>query len=228
MPDWFRDAKFGIWAHWTAQCVPEQGDWYGRRMYIQGTPQNEFHVKTYGHPSQVGFMEIDHKWKAERWQPEQLMDLYVQAGAKYFYALACHHDNLDCFDSTHHAWNTMRVGPGKDIVGTWERVVRQRGLRFGVSNHTAHAWHWWQPAYGYDPEGPLAGVRYDAYRLTKADGRGKWWDGLDPQELYTGRNLAMPDGIQTVALADRWHDEHDGLWTEAPPPNNPEFVSTLR
>src|SRR5689334_4654616 len=50
-PDWFRDAKFGIWAHWTAQCVPEQGDWYARRMYLQGDPSYQFHVKTYGHPS---------------------------------------------------------------------------------------------------------------------------------------------------------------------------------
>src|SRR5579872_1135043 len=74
MPEWFRDAKFGIWAHWTAQCVPEQGDWYARDMYLQGNPRYDFHCKTYGHPSQCGFMEIDHRWKAERWEPERLMD----------------------------------------------------------------------------------------------------------------------------------------------------------
>ena len=73
-PEWFRDAKFGIWAHWSAQCVPEQGDWYARHMYIQGDAKYDFHVRTYGHPSKVGFMEIDHLWKAERWEPEQLMD----------------------------------------------------------------------------------------------------------------------------------------------------------
>src|SRR3954447_3333167 len=78
-PDWFRHAKFGIWAHWTAQCVPEQGDWYARRMYLQGDPAHEFHVKTYGHPSEAGFMQIDHQWKAERWDPAALMDLYVNA-----------------------------------------------------------------------------------------------------------------------------------------------------
>src|SRR5579872_1366222 len=61
-PDWFRDAKFGIWAHWTAQCVPEQGDWYARQMYIQGHPQYKFHVERYGHPSKFGFMEIDNLW----------------------------------------------------------------------------------------------------------------------------------------------------------------------
>jgi alpha-L-fucosidase len=79
------------------RCVPEQGDWYAREMYRQGNPKYEYHCKTYGHPSKVGFMQIDHMWKAERWQPEQLMDLYVKTGAKYFMALACHHDNLDAF-----------------------------------------------------------------------------------------------------------------------------------
>src|SRR5882757_11094387 len=65
IPDWFRDAKFGIWAHWSAQCVPERGDWYARRMYMQGDAAHDFHLKTYGHPSEFGFMEIDHLWKAE-------------------------------------------------------------------------------------------------------------------------------------------------------------------
>lgn len=224
MPEWFRDAKFGIWAHWTAQCVPEQGDWYARNMYIQGNPQYEFHCKTYGHPTKVGFKEIDHMWKAQRWQPEQLMDLYVKAGAKYFYALGCHHDNLDCFDSTYNHWNTTKVGPMKDIVGTWEKIVRRHGLRFGISNHSSHAWHWLQPSYGYDPEGLMAGKRYDAYTLTKADGKGQWWDGLDPQELYTGRNIVMPDGIKTIADANAWHESGDGKWHEEPPPMNPEFT----
>ncbi len=85
-PPWFRDAKFGIWAHWSAQCVPEQGDWYARNMYIQGSKQYNYHVEHYGHPSKFGFKDIDHIWAAENWQPEYLMDLYVKAGAKYFMA----------------------------------------------------------------------------------------------------------------------------------------------
>jgi alpha-L-fucosidase len=223
-PDWFRDAKFGIWAHWTAQCVPEQGDWYARRMYLQGDAAYDFHLRTYGHPSEFGFMQLDHLWAAERWDPAALMDLYVRAGAKYFVALANHHDNFDCFDSTYHAWNSVKVGPKKDIVGTWARLARDRGLRFGVTNHSAHAWHWFQPAYGYDAEGPKAGIRYDAFRLKKGDGTGQWWDGLDPQELYTGPNMVMPDGITSVKDANAWHNANDRKWTEAPPPNNAAFV----
>ena len=217
-PRWFADAKFGMWAHWSAQCVPEYGDWYGRLMYVQGQPAYEHHLKHYGHPADTGFMEIENSWKAEHWQPEALIDLYKRAGAKYFMALACHHDNLDTFDSSHHAWNTLRVGPKRDIIGTWEKAVRAAGLRFGVSNHASHAWHWWQTAYGYDAEGPRAGQRYDAFKLRKADGAGKWWEGLDPQELYTGASFPPPDGISTIASMNAWHDVHDGRWMEDSPP----------
>ena len=223
-PDWFRDAKFGIWAHWTAQCVPEQGDWYARQMYIQGSAQNKFHVEHYGPPSTFGFKEIDNLWKAEKWEPEALMQLYVKAGAKYFFTLANHHDNFDCYASTHHAWNSVNVGPKKDIVGIWAATARKHGLRVGVSNHSAHAWHWFQTAYGYDPEGPLSGVRYDAFTATKEQGKGKWWEGLDPQQLYVGPSMVMPDGITTIKAAQQWHDQHDREWTEAPPPHNPAFV----
>jgi alpha-L-fucosidase len=223
-PDWFRDAKFGIWAHWTAQCVPEQGDWYARSMYLQGHPQYEHHLQTYGHPTMVGFMEMNNRWKAEHWDPEALLDLYAKAGAKYFVALANHHDNFDTYDSKYHRWNSMRVGPKRDIVGTWAKAARARGLRFGVSNHSAHSWHWLQVAYGYDPEGPLAGRRYDAFRLTKADGLGTWWEGLDPQELYTGRNMVIPDGYDTQRGAWDWHEAHDRQWDERPPLHNPAFT----
>ena len=223
-PDWFRDAKFGIWAHWSAQCVPEQGDWYARKLYLQGDPVHDYHVKTYGHPSKFGFMEIDNLWKAERWEPAKLMALYKRAGAKYFFGLANHHDNFDAYNSKYHAWNSVNVGPKKDIVGTWARVARAHGLKFGVSNHSAHSWHWFQAAYGYDAEGPLAGVRYDAATLTKADGQGKWWDGLDPQDLYTGPNLKIPDGLTSIKALNDWHNKNDRVWNEAPPPMNPAFV----
>jgi alpha-L-fucosidase len=223
-PDWFRDAKFGIWAHWTAQCVPEEGDWYARNMYIQGDRQYDHHLKTYGHPADTGFMEFDNLWKAEKWDPERLMGLYKAAGAKYFVALANHHDNFDCYDSKHHEWNSMRVGPKQDIVGRWAKVARDAGLRFGVSNHSAHAWHWFQTAYGYDGAGPRAGERYDAFKLTKADGKGKWWEGLDPQLLYTGPNMVMPDGITGIEAIKDWHEQHDRQWTEKAPAANPAFT----
>jgi len=218
VPDWYRDAKFGMWAHWTAQCVPEQGDWYARKMYIQGDPVYDYHVKTYGHPSKFGFMEIDNLWKAEKWDPERLIGLYKRAGAKYFFALGTHHDNFDAFDSQYSGWNSVKIGPKKDIVGTWAKVARAHGLRFGVSNHSSWAARWLQPAYGYDGEGPLAGVRYDAYTLTKADGKGKWWEGLDPQALYTGNSVKMPDGLTSAKAVRDWYTANTSLGASNPMP----------
>ena len=82
VPDWFRDAKFGIWAHWGPQCQPEFGDWYGRLIYVPGHPAYDHHVRTYGHPSKTGFLDIIGQWKAERWQPEELIKRYVKTGAR--------------------------------------------------------------------------------------------------------------------------------------------------
>jgi len=225
-PDWFRDAKFGIWSCWGPESMPEQGDWYTRNLYLQGSKQNLFHVAHYGHPSKFGAVELNGTWKAERWQPEQLMDLFTAAGAKYFVALAQHHDNFDIYNSRFHEWNSVKVGPKRDIMAVWAREARKRGLRFGVSNHGAHSWHWMQVAYDYDPEGPMQGVRYDGYTLTKADGKGKWWEGLDPQTLYTGRNIVMPDGFTTIADANKWHEANDRPWNEGVPAMNEKFAET--
>ena len=153
VPDWFADAKFGIWAHWGPQCQPEFGDWYARLLYMRGhfpwqhgeTPY-ENHLRKYGHPSRTGFIDVIGQWKAENWRPEELLDHYVKAGARYFMSMACHHDNFDNFASKHHGWNSTRVGPKRDIVGGWERLAREAGLKFGVSNHSSHAWHWYQVA----------------------------------------------------------------------------------
>jgi alpha-L-fucosidase len=225
-PDWYRDAKFGLWAHWGPQCVPEAGDWYARNMYIQGHPQYESHLVNYGHPSDVGFMEIVNKWHAENWDPDYLLALYKRAGAKYFVAMANHHDNFDNWDSSWHDWNSVRIGPKRDIVGIWAKKARALGLRFGVSNHATRTWHWSQTAYGYDPEGERAGERYDAYRLGRRDGKGKWWDGLDPQELYGGAVMPPPDGFRSRSEATEWYDYERGdhRWTEVPPLANPIFV----
>lgn len=225
-PDWFRDAKLGIWAHWGPQCVPEQGDWYARSMYLQGHQAYAHHVAAYGHPTKFGFMEIDNLWTAARWNPDELMQLYAEVGARYFVAMATHEDNFDAFASRYHAWNSVNVGPRRDVIGEWARAARKRGLRFGVSNHSSHAWHWFQTAYGYDAEGPRAGQRYDAFRLRKEDGRGKWWEGLDPQDLY-GRpqsGMAIPDGVATVPELRAWHDANNLPWTEEPPPGDPQFA----
>ena len=182
-PDWFRDAKFGIWAHWGPQCQPEHGDWYARSMYLQGSADYQSHLAEYGHPSTNGFKDVIHVWKAANFDPDKLLKFYKENGAKYFMALANHHDNFDNFNSKYQPWNSVALGPQKDLIGGWAKAARKNGLRFAVSVHCSRAWSWYEPAQGADTNGPLAGVPYDG-RLTKADGKGLWWDGLDPQDLY--------------------------------------------
>jgi alpha-L-fucosidase len=183
VPDWYRDAKFGIWAHWGPQCQPEMGDWYAQRMYQEKNVAYKFHVEKYGHPSKFGFKDVIHVWKAEKWEPEKLIALYKRAGAKFFAAMANHHDNCDMFSSTYQPWNSVAVGPKKDIVGGWAKAARTAGLRLAVSCHGDRAWSWYQDAQRADTSGPMAGVPYDG-TLSKADGKGLWWEGLDPQDLY--------------------------------------------
>ncbi len=120
-PEWFRDAKFGIWAHWGPQCQPGQGDWYARGMYEEGSGHYHYQCEHYGHPSKAGFKEVIHQWKAENWDPEHLIGLYKAAGAKYFMCLANHHDNFDNYASTYQPWNSVALGPKKDLVGGWEK-----------------------------------------------------------------------------------------------------------
>ncbi|MCC8408995.1 alpha-L-fucosidase [Mucilaginibacter sp. UR6-1] len=203
VPDWFRDAKFGIWAHWGPQCQPEHGDWYARGMYEEGSDQYKFHCEKYGHPSKFGFKDVINEWKAERWNPEETVELYKNAGAKYFMALANHHDNLDLYNSKHQRWNSTRVGPKKDILKGWAAAAKRQGLPFGVSVHSAHAWRWYETAQRSDKSGPYAGVPYDG-KLTKADGKGKWWDGLDPQELYAQNHPLSKDSLDGGSIHGQW------------------------
>ena len=93
-PDWFRNAKFGIWAHWGPQCEPEFGDWYARGLYEEGNDAYKHHLRKYGHPSVSGFKDVIRQWKADRWDPDSLVALYKKAGAKYFMALANHRKTI--------------------------------------------------------------------------------------------------------------------------------------
>ncbi|HEX8920867.1 MAG TPA: alpha-L-fucosidase [Pyrinomonadaceae bacterium] len=169
VPEWFRDAKFGIWAHWGPQSATEYGDWYARNMYIQGEWQYEHHVKTYGHPSKFGFKDIIPTWKADKFDADYLVGLYKQAGAKYFLSMGVHHDNFDLWDSKHTRWNSVRMGPRKDIVGLFRRAAVKHGLRFGVSEHLAMSYKWFSVSKGSDRQGPLAGVPYDGADPRYAD-----------------------------------------------------------
>src|SRR5581483_6930241 len=206
-PEWYRDAKFGIWNHWSPQCVPEDGDWYARNMYGQGSQKNRYHLDHYGPPSKFGYKELCAQWTLLNWEPEYLMSLYKRAGARLFLALANHHDGFDAWNSKHHPWNAQNIGPRRDVIGTWAQTARAQGLRFGVTVHQARNWWWFQTAHGADKTGPLAGVAYDGH-VRQADGKGQWWEGYDPQLLYGPKHPydALPDVSYVKQFYDRTRD----------------------
>ena len=212
-PEWYQDAKFGIWNHWSPQCVAEDGDWYARMLYMEDSPRGQFHRQHYGHPSVFGYKDICAQWTLLNWDPDALMTAYRKAGAKLFFALANHHDGFDTWNSRHHPWNAQNIGPHRDVIGTYAKAARDQGLRFGVTVHAARNWWWSQTAHGADRTGPLAGVPYDG-RLTLADGKGQWWEGYDPQRLYNVKHPfnALPDSSYVRNFYDRTRDlidQHD-------------------
>ena len=190
-PEWFRNAKFGIWAHWGPQCVEGSGDWMAREMYMEGTYAYNYHKEHYGHPSEFGFKDILPLFKAEKWDPDKLIERYKRLGAQYFFVLGNHHDNFDLWDSKYQEWNSVNIGPKKDLIDGWAKAAKKHGLPLGISFHADHAWNWYEPSQRYDINGSKAGEYYDG-KLTKADGKGKWWEGYDPQNLYA-QNHPMSD-----------------------------------
>ena len=193
-PEWFRDAKLGIWAHWGAPSATMFGDWYGRNMYVEGGGAYRHHWRRYGHPSKFGYKDIVKLWKAERFDPDALLDLYVAAGARYFVAQAVHHDNFDNWNSRHHAWNAVQLGPQKDIVGLWCEATRKRGLPFGVAEHLGSAFRWFVTNKDCDQQGPYAGVPYD---------------GNDPayEDFYLPNQGETREGFCTAYTGDPWWHE---------------------
>ncbi len=195
-PEWFRDAKFGIWAHWGPESAPEVGDWYARNMYIQGHRQYDYHVKTYGHPSKFGYKDVIPTWKAENFDPDYLLGLYRKAGAKFFVSMGVHHDNFDLWNSRWQPrWNAVATGPRKNIAKMFKDAAVKNGLRFGVSQHLHASYEWLSTSFGSDKTGPLAGVPYD---------------GNDPRyaDLYHPKHVPAPQPGDVSHVPESWKQQY--------------------
>ncbi len=196
-PAWLREAKFGLWVHFGPQSAGKSGDWYARRLYMPGTSAYRNHLKNYGHPSEVGYKEVLRDWNPDKLDPGKLVDIYRDAGVRFLIVQGVHHDQFDMWDSKYQPWNATRLGPKRDLLGEWAQAARKAGIRFGITFHHEYSWWWWQTAFQSDTEGPKAGRPYDG-NLTLADGKGKWWEGLDPRLLY-GINLRQYNGVARAA-----------------------------
>ncbi len=190
-PDWFRDAKFGIFLHWGIYSVPAFGnEWYSRNMYVPGNAAYKHHIATYGPQSSFGYKDFIPRFRAERFDPAVWVDLFARAGARYIVPVAEHSDGFAMYASDITPWNAVAMDPHRDVVGELAAATRARGLRFGVSSHTAEHWWWYGQGRSFDSDVRMAMTHPDATPSASLYG---------PAEAM---NLPGPDGDVVGTLAD--------------------------
>lgn len=139
-PDWFQDAKLGIYFHWGIYSVPAFGnEWYPRWMHFEDHSVYRHHLENYGHPSEFGYHKFAELFKAENFNAGEWADLFVKAGARFAGPVAEHHDGYSMWDSDVTPWNTRDTGPGRDITGELEKAIKGKGMKFITTFH--HAKH---------------------------------------------------------------------------------------
>jgi alpha-L-fucosidase len=155
-PEWFKDAKFGIYYHWGIYSVPAfMTEWYPHWMYRVGRPEYEHHIKTYGSLDKFGYKDFVPMFKAEHWDPDAWVSLFIEAGARYMGPVAEHADGFAMWRSRVNQWNAFSKGPKRDLVGDMERAVRKRGMKFVTTFHHQWLWGWYESSIAnadiYDP-----------------------------------------------------------------------------
>lgn len=197
-PQWFRDAKFGIYTHWGIYAVPARGPnatWYPFNMYREETPQYEYHVKTYGHPSEFGYKDFIPMFTAEKFDPDEWAELFKKAGAQFAGPVGEHHDGFCMWDTQYSEWSAAKMGPKRDVVGELEKAIRKQGMRFMVALHHAENWwffpHWKKEFDVSDPR--YAGLYGELHNLDK-----------DPGEGIEGEERFFAQDKPSKAFLDQW------------------------
>ncbi|WNJ20078.1 alpha-L-fucosidase [Pontibacter sp. G13] len=194
IPEWFADAKFGIFIHWGPYAVPAFGsEWYPRRMYEADTVRNakgegkntnnpmyDHHVETYGGPDKFGYKDFIPEFKAENFNANEWLDLFESAGARYIIPVAEHHDGFAMYGSTKTRWNSVDMGPKRDVIGELAEATRARGLKFGASSHFAFNWNYYGRKEGWDTNDPefsdLYSRPHEQYTPCDEEFLAHWWD----------------------------------------------------
>ena len=183
-PDWFRDAKFGIYSHWgpySATFGPGGTDWYSRNMYIEGSKTHDFHLEKYGPLDEFGYKDFIPLFKAEKFNADEWADLYVEAGARFAGPVAEHAGGFAMWDSEVTKWNAADMGPKRDIVGEMEKASRKHGLKFVATFHHHYKWGWYPTLdTSTDTSDPAFSDLYGPPLSPKAFGTGEGHGGLNP------------------------------------------------
>jgi len=208
-PRWFQEAKFGIYTHWGIYCVPARGPnatWYPYNMYREGTPQNAYHVQTYGDPSRFGYKDFIPQFTAEKFDPDEWADLFRRSGARYAGPVGEHHDGFCMWDTQYSDWSAAKMGPRRDVVGLLEKAIRRQGLKFLVALHHAENW-WFFPHWKkeYDTADPAyAGLYGEPHDLDGNVGK-EFFEQTRPSARFLATWQA-----KIVELIDRYAP--DALW----------------
>jgi alpha-L-fucosidase len=219
-PSWFTDAKFGIYTHWGVYAVPAYGPnatWYPYNMYREGTPQHEYHIRTYGHPGKFGYKDFIPMLTGAKFDADEWAELFSQAGAQYAGPVGEHHDGFCMWDTKYSDWNATKMGPHRDVVGELERAIRRQNMRFMVALHHAENW-WFYPHWrkDFDTSDPrYAGLYGEPHNLHWADNPPPPTEGLDiwnfidkPSKTFLdqwfGKTLEVIDKYQPDLL---WFDD---------------------
>jgi len=155
-PEWFQDAKFGIFIHWGVYAVPAfNNEWYPHFMYRdeisrRGVNFHQYHREHFGPHSEFGYKDFIPMFKAGNWDPAAWVDLFKKAGAKYIVPVAEHHDGFAMYSTELTQWNAANMGPHRDVIAELAKVVRKAGLKFGVSSHRARNWRYYAYADDFD------------------------------------------------------------------------------
>ncbi len=201
-PEWFRDAKFGIYTHWGPVTVgaedgPNGVQWYGHSMYDTNSPTFRYHQKKYGDQNQVGYKDMIPKFTAEKFNADEWADLFARAGAKFAGPVAVHHDNFALWDSQITRWNSQEMGPHRDITGELEKAIRAHGMKFITTFHHGFAWRYYEPAFRFDGADPQ---NADLYTEVHAK-------GAPPSRHFQDTWLAMVDEVLNKYQPDLiWFD----------------------
>ncbi len=197
VPDWYQDAKFGIFIHWGVYSVPAFGnEWYPRNMYLQGSPEFVHHVATFGPQLQFGYKDFIPLFKADKFDPDAWAHLFRDSGAKYVIPVAEHHDGFAMYDSGVSSWTAAKMGPKRDIVGDLARSVRAAGLHFGASSHRAEHYFFMNPGRDFpsDVEDPHNSAFYGPAHAGVTDKNGAQWLA-HPDPAYLNDWLARSSEI---------------------------------
>ena len=164
IPQWFRDSKFGIFIHWGLYSIPAFGnEWYPRNMYLQGSPEYEYHIKTFGHHKDFGYKDFIPMFTADKFDPEEWADIFEQAGAKYAVPVAEHHDGFQMYRSELSKFNTFDMGPKRDVLGELFQAFHKRGIKECASSHRAAHWFFMGHGKEFDSDVKEPLVRGDLY-----------------------------------------------------------------